>query len=202
MRADFNKGKIEKLWPFLVELHRENPHAFEVNGDFLKREVAKRWKQLDQKEQCPNCLASMQEYVHKADYYNARLMIEMANVVKRKQAEGKSFTEANRVHIQTDISKNYATQSRTTQASKLGLVTKIMTDEGTHDQKEGWLITARGWAFLRGEPVPRAVKVFRNEIIERSEETITILQALADRVDGYDPKAWIGYGGIAEGSLL
>ena len=53
-----------------------------------------------------------------------------------------------------------------------------------------WFITRRGYAFLRGEAVPKEVWTFRNQIVEdmRTDEVITMAQAFKkDDVPYFEP---------------
>lgn len=194
-------GKLPKLWPLLVELHQTDPLVFS-SPDYLRAVVAKKWKLLDQKEMCPNCLASMHQYSPKIDFYDALLLKAMSDVVREHLRAGMSFTDANKVHVQSMSGTDYTTKSRTTKCRQLGLVAKVMVD-GVHDQAAGWVVTHRGWQFLRNEPVPAQVTTFRNEIVERSEETTTILELLNnnDRHVEYDPRSWIVRGDVIESAL-
>jgi hypothetical protein len=119
----------------------------------------------------------MAEYPCNLTYFTAELIREMARIVRYAIITGKPFTEANRVH-RTQITGGYTIASQFTIASKLGLIAKVMKkdDRGkaVHDSKAGWLITTRGFKFLKGEAVPASVRVFRNQIQERYEEMITI----------------------------
>lgn len=62
-----------------------------------------------------------------------------------------------------------------------GLVAKYKVD-GIH--KEGkWVVTRNGWKFLKGDlQVPRYIKTFRNTIIEKSVEQISIVD-----INGFKP---------------
>lgn len=54
-----------------------------------------------------------------------------------------------------------------------GLVAKYKED-GVH-KKGWWLVTRNGWAFLRGDHfVPTQIKTFRNKIVSKSEQTISM----------------------------
>lgn len=194
-------GKLPKLWPLLVEMYQNDPTAFS-SPDFLRAKVAQRWKLLDQKQICPNCLASMSQYSPRIDFYDALLLKAMSDVVRSNLRGGKSFTEANQVHVQSMDGADYTTKSRTTKCRQLGLIAKVMVD-GVHDQAAGWVITTRGWQFLRNEPVPRQVTTFRNEIVERSDETTTIIELLnnEDRHVAYDPQSWVVRGDVIESVL-
>lgn len=124
---------------------------------------------------CPNCDASMLEYVYSFDSLDAVLLFVMARSVRKYQAEGTEFSQANIVHVPNLSEVSLAVRCRTTQSSKLGLIAKYKVKG---KQVRGmWCITERGWAALRGEPVPRRVKVWRNQIEERFGETITLSAA-------------------------
>lgn len=198
---NLHPGKLPKLWPLLVEMYQSDPTAFS-SPDYLRAKVAQKWKLLDQKEICPNCLASMCQYSPKIDFYDALLLKAMSDVVREHLRAGMGFTDANRVHVQSMSGADYTTKSRTTKCRQLGLVAKVMVD-GVHDQAAGWVITTRGWQFLRNEPVPSQVTTFRNEIVERSEETTTIVELLNnnDRHVEYDPQSWVVRGDVIESVL-
>ena len=198
----YNKGKLPNLWNFLVKLHKENPTAFDVDGDYLREHVRVKWVALDDKEHCPNCSASMQQYDTSFDYFDAKLLEAMGNVVRSKLAKGMDFTTANQVHIQKETNADYTTKSRQTKCRTLGLVAKVMKEDGkTHDQEAGWVITNRGYAALRGERIPKKVVVFRNEIIERSEETTSVAEVMATKEDHYEPSEWYSVASLANGVL-
>ena len=117
----------------------------------------------------------MAEYRFRFDCLDAVLLLAMASEV-RSQVDARSFTEANRVHVPS-LRVSLAVRCRTTQCRMLGLVAKLDGPGGK--QIPGmWVITDRGWAALRGEQVPENVIVFRNEIQERTEEVITLREAL------------------------
>lgn len=198
----YNPGKIVKLWDYLVELHRENPRAFEVDGKYLREIVRRnRWSALDDPSQCPSCQASMVQYRYEVNYVAIKLVKEMAKVVERKLHEGLSFNEANKVKVHDDLNVSYGIKSYTTTTRQLGLIAKVKDDDGKHDHKAGWLITKRGWDLLRGEEIPKGVVCFRNTIVERSEETTTMAEVLAKKDERHDPSEWVDIASIAGGSL-
>lgn len=121
----------------------------------------------------------MAQYVFTLDVLDALLLMGMGKIV-RSRSRTMPFTDANKVHVQSQLNDYYSVASRTTQCSKLGLIAKVLHPDGSHNQKEGWLITRRGFQFLAGKPVPRKVQTFRNRIIERFEETTTFEQVLTD----------------------
>lgn len=150
-----------------------------------------------EKEKCINCGAGMKEYTDTFDAFNAKLLMEMGRVVIKRLRAGKPISEANRVHVQSLDGIDYAMKSRTTLASKLGLIAKYR-DENKKHVRGTWLITARGFAALRNESVPKKVVIFRSKIMERSDETTTLSEASKDYKDG----EWVEIAGYAKGALL
>lgn len=202
MKKDtYHSGKLPKLWDYLVTLHKETPQAFSADGAYLRAIVAQRWKELDKKAHCPNCAASMQQYDTSFDYFDAKLVEAMGAVVKAKLHKGLPFTQANMVHIQKETDADYTTKSRQTKCRTLGLVAKVIKEDGTHDQELGWVITKRGWALLRGEAIPKKIVVFRNEIIKHYPETTTMAEVMAAKQDSFTPTDWYEVAGLADGTL-
>lgn len=206
-KKQYNAGKLPKLWDYLVDLHKRKPEAFDDAG-FLKAHVMQVWKGLSDKTTCPNCSENMTEYVHKLDFFNALLLKEMGDVVFKKVKEGKTFSEANAVHV---VSQDFhdCVRHRTTQCRTLGLIAKVKKEGGTHDREKGWLITKRGFAALRGEQVPAEVTVFRNNIEERTDITTTLDEVFnsykgenRSLVGERDPMEWVNFGKLHEGTLL
>lgn len=206
-KTQYNKGKLPKLWEFLVKLHETSPQAFS-SPDYLKAHVGQVWKALSDHEHCPNCGESMTEYVHKLDFFNALLLKEMGDVVKKNVAKGMSFRDANQVHV---VSQDFhdCVRHRTTQCRTLGLIAKVKTEKGTHDRDKGWLITARGFAALRGERVPAEVTVFRNTIEERTDIKTTLDEVFntykgenRSLVGERDPYEWVNFGKLHEGAMF
>lgn len=208
MSEKYNEGKLPKLWDYLVKLHQENPQAFSSAG-FLRANVAQVWKKLNDKTHCPNCGANMQEYVFKLDFFNALLLKKMSLEVQKRMSEGMSFTEANQVHVVTRDFHD-CIRHRTTQCRGLGLIAKVQKEGGTtHDREKGWLITRRGFAALRDEPVPAEVTVFNNEIVARSEKMTTLTDVFRnyegeykDMVTSHDSKEWVHFGETHQGEML
>lgn len=141
------------------------------------------------KEICSTCGSVISPYIYNFDYFDCQLLRMMAKeVMRRKHVENLSFTQANKVHT-TTLNTTYTARSRTTKCSKLGLIAKYRTSEGT--QEPGmWLITARGWAALRNEPVPARVEVFRKQITERPGELTTIQSIYEAKKEFFDAQEW------------
>ena len=215
----YNEGKLPKLWDYLVTLHAESPAAFS-SADYLRAIVSKRWSSLNSKTHCPNCKASMLEYIFVLDFHNALLLKKMGDAVRQNQKDGMAFTEANKIHVVSMEAPDY-TRHRTTQAAKLGLIAKVKLD-GVHNRKESWVITERGFHALKGYGVQSWVKMWREEIIERSETRVTLDQVFAGyderttdqvlagkivkdyrhHVSDYDPMQWVNFGNVHQGEMI
>lgn len=194
-------GKLPKLWDLLVQMHQKNPSIFE-NADMLRYQVAQVWKALADKDHCPNCKASMAMYRRKIDYFIVSLVVSMGRIVKHNQTKGMGFTAANSVHVNADDRIPHNAKNMTGIASALGLIAPV---EGAKEAR--WLITSRGWAALRGERVPASVVTFRDEIVERPEETTTFAEALeksrtGEKKDIYNPREWYEQAGMANSPVL
>lgn len=219
MSTEIHEGKIENLIDFIASKMRITDSAY----DELMVEIHTRFPELHDKKKCPNCGASMSEYIYTIDSLDCMLLLGMANIVKTRLAVGKPFTEANQVHLQKELNHYYSVPSRSTQCSKLGLIAKIKTGSGAHNRSKGWCITARGFEFLAGKPVPKRVKIWRRQIEERFDEMITLPEAreihkelIARQIKAgrepkgdyrkdfelYDPKEWVEISSLHEGKLL
>ena len=148
------------------------------------------------KELCPTCQHPLNEYMFNFSYLDALLLMAIARRIRSIKNEHPyaPFVAINKVHLPSlDIPSNVS--KRMTITSKLGLIAKVKVN-GKQDRGM-WLITARGWAALRGEPVPSHVAVFRGEITERTDQKITIAEALKTYPDSdYNPKDWYNFGEI------
>lgn len=171
----FQKGRIGQIVGLVCEKYKLDQR--EVR-DFLLKSCP----ELKEKSRCANCNASMAIYEHRIDTLDALLLFGMGKIVGNKLKDGMNFTEANKVHLQASLNSYYSVPSRSTWCSKLGLIThatrKTKDGRRTRDQKAGWCITDRGFAFLAGKPVPAKVQTFRNRITERFTETTTIQQVV------------------------
>lgn len=189
--SEFHKGQLGQFVGFLAQEY-----------GFGAVEAATKLKayfpELRDKSQCGNCGASMLMYEHSIDIMDAKLLLAMGEVVVKQSVIGTPFNVANRVHVQS-LKLTYAEKSRTTWCSKLGLIAKVKNAKGEHDRKAGWLITSRGFAFLRNEDVPKRVVVWRNEIQDRFPERTTIGEILKE---GYNVEEWFEVGKIVQGNLL
>jgi len=174
-KKQYNPGKVKPLIQIVANLVQQMPKLAD-RPDLLISRLEAEIPELKNKKKCANCDANMVENIYTFDILDAVLLMKMAGEVQLATIEGVDFTEANKIHVPT-LETSDAIRHRTTKASKLGLVAKYIDEKGKH--KDGmWVITRRGWAALRGEMIPRSVKVWRNQIIERVEDKTNIYQVL------------------------
>lgn len=140
----------------------------------------------------------MNVYRRRVDYFIVSLVTAMGKIVRSNLADGQRFTEANNVHVNADERIPHNARNMTGIASALGLIAPA--EESAH-----WVITRRGFQALRGEGVIDWVITFRDEVIDRSEKTITFRDVLLKKkdndVDMGDPEEWYEVAEVAEGAL-
>lgn len=168
-KKQYHTGRIRQMVHFISE-------KYGLDESEIKANLVANFPELKDKTHCANCGESMSIYTYSVSYLDVKLLCLMADIVNRRIDGGMSFTEANKIHLQTEI-EDYTIISRQTITSKLGLIAKVIKGN-VHDRKAGWVITKRGFDFLRGEKVPRMVNVFHNRIEERFDETISMAEVL------------------------
>lgn len=185
----YHAQRIGSYTRIVVSILRSDPELLkEENFERLRSTIYANVPELADKSKCLNCDANMLEYIYTFDVLDASLLLAMGREFHNRLDEHENFTYANQIHVQTIDASSYATKSRTTQCSKLGLIAKKRTENGA--QVSGtWVITRRGFEALAGKPVPRRVKVWRGAIIDRFEgETTTISEALRTYNEKYKQK--------------
>lgn len=174
-KVEYHSGKVFSIARMIAGLVKNNPLLAE-DFDLLKATLIFNIPELGDKTICPNCTASMKEYIYTFDAWDALLLVKMAGRVKEGMLRGLEFTEANQVRV-PDLDTSHAVKCRTTQAAKLGLIAEFRMKGSGRRLPGVWSITRRGWDALKGKPVPKRVKVWRKHIEERFEETTTIAEA-------------------------
>lgn len=178
----YHAGRLRPLVKIIAAIVARRPEMAE-NTDYIISCLVSQAPSIGNQKTCFNCDGSMEEYIFEFDCLDALMLLEMAKVVKEKMKKWTaSFTDANKVHVPSMQKVSYAMKSRTTQMSKLGLIAKVLTPEGSQQQGM-WLITKRGWSALRSEAVPKSVVSWNGKIEERTEEMTTIANALSVHID-------------------
>lgn len=192
MKTEYHSSKIGALVRLTASLIKEDPSLVD-NFQLLKAKLFREFPELANKKVCANCQASMKEYTFMFDALDAKLLLRMAEDVRGNLNRGLSFSDANKVRVQR-LDTSHSIKCRTTIASKLGLITQLTNTETKKNIPGVWLITKRGWQALRGEQVPKMVKVWRGGIEERFDEMTTLSEAIANLPDVdknvYKPEDW------------
>lgn len=218
--CSYHETKLKPLVKIIAGIVQRNPSIAD-DPDYLMATISSNIPNFLDKTKCINCGASMAEYLYPVTIFEALLLYSMAQKVREKVDKGVAFTEANVTHVPSLDNASYTVKSRTGFASKLGIIAKHKKD-GKHVSGQ-WAITTRGWQALRGMPIPKEVKVFRAQILERTEETITLAEVFrkhTDRVIGllarkkvvkkdwrseyeqYEPNEWVHIAGMHEGDII
>lgn len=209
----YHPSKIRPFAQIIARMVQNNPNLAE-DPERLWANMVHQIPELADRSVCPNCKASMAEYADTLDINDALLILNMARIVNRKVAAGINFTEANKLRVSSeDI--HHTQKCRTTKCSKLGLIAKAGNAQ--------WSITKRGWAALKGEPVPKIRVTFRKQILERPEDMTTLSHVFAEHrskmqtlqnkkkalkndkrseFDDYDQSQWVHVVGLHQGELL
>lgn len=183
---EYQASKVRPIVQIVARLVQKHPEMAN-NMDYLWTNVVQLVPELRDRTKCANCGESMAIYRYAVTYLDAKLVLAMAKVITERMHKGMAFTEANKVHLQREI-KDFTLAARGNIVSKHGLIAKVMKKNKngklSHDRAAGWAITRRGFQFLKGEPIPKMVKVFHNQIQEHFDETITIGEVLSGQSRG------------------
>lgn len=188
-KQPFQATKIRPLIQIMAGAIKKNPALLD-NHDYLMAQLSTMIAGFSDPSKCFLCDASMVRRVRRPDHYIVMLLQETGRIVARRTGRGVGFTEANKVHINSEENIPHDAKGQTGIASALGLIAPVDGMPGH------WAITTRGWAGLRGEPVPAWVELFRGAIVGRSETMITFA-AVESKYKGtkrygatYDPREW------------
>lgn len=169
-QKEFYGGRIKSLTETIAGIIARDP---EIAKDLprLHATLTMNLEGYGKRDKCYNCSRSMKISVYKADILDALLIIAMAKQVKANMLAGKTFTEANCVHIPT-LQATQATQKRFTKCDYLGLIKQPENWRGSGM----WLLTGWAWKALKGESIPRSVKYWEGKLIGRGEDTTTLAE--------------------------
>lgn len=130
----------------------------------------------DEENICPHCGAKMQAYWHK-------LTPGLVGALVKLRA-GVDKSKVNHINPDKDLdgTPHELKKNERSNLSKLrfhGLIAKYK--EGGERIQGEWLITRRGFAFLRGEEaVPSKVKTYRNKVVDHDPRLITISEVFGE----------------------
>lgn len=176
------QGRIPTL---IHDIVREfsTAESFDKNLTEIWLLLKAKYPDLANKEICANCTASMLADWYTIDIIDTKLMLKLRDVVYDRLERGMDFPTANRLKVVKLPNLSDTERHRTTKLRFLGQLAKVL-ENGKH--KGEWLITNRGFAYLRNEDVLSRVKSFRNRITERTEETTRISKVIAQSRENID----------------
>ena len=127
---------------------------------------------------CPHCGAQMKNWFQRLNPGMVELLFRSIELVKTK---GVNIIQKNEVCKTNSECCNY------NKLRYFGLIAYARDDND--DRIDGvFVLTRNAGAFLRGEmEMPRRVKTYRNELIEKSQETISV-NAFRGRYPWFDSK--------------
>lgn len=120
---------------------------------------------------CTTCGQTIKIYTHKVNAKHARILRAMADRTNETQNRQVNFN---------DIDLAFAEHSQRTKMRQHGLIAKYKED-GRHVAST-WVITTKGWSFLKGDPIPAKVIVYNNQVLGHEPETITINRLMDDDI--------------------
>lgn len=197
------KGNTGRFFNTTLDVLRNEPELLQPeNFERFRAIMYRLLPELGDKSKCPNCDASMVMREQRLHYENAGLLVHMGQIVRHNLTKTNDFTAANDIHVNKDERIPHNMRCVAGNTSDLGLIAKIK-GKAAH-----WCITRRGFAALRGEPVPQCVVVFRKKIVERKPEMTTINDVIFNRkrkgtaTYEYNPKDYYHIEDFAQGKLL
>lgn len=117
---------------------------------------------------CSRCSQTIKIYRYKINKVHATFLKAMAKKV--------SESGHNDVDI-SEIGLSYSTRSQVTKMRQHGLIARVKNDSGKQTASH-WLITNKGWDFLKGKPIPQIVVVYNNQVLGHDGGLITFNEAL------------------------
>lgn len=117
---------------------------------------------------CSHCWRTIAVYRYNANKAMATILKRMAEATHER---GKTAIDVDTLGL---------AHSQRTQLTKMrfhGLVAKVKDKDGQQIARH-WVVTNKGWEWLKGEPIAKTVVVFDNQLLGHEGGTITIVEAL------------------------
>ena len=134
----------------------------------------------DEDGKCQVCEAKVLKYDRRLSRVLIFALVKIERGVHMKYSQSHNFTTANNINVGRlpgDLALNHSERCNLTILRHHGLLAKVKVDGEI--QSGHWLITKKGWSFLRGEAIPDTVTTFRNRVIDHSTTTETISDVLS-----------------------
>lgn len=119
---------------------------------------------------CDRCLRVIKVYKYQVSKTMAKIMREMAKATKA--------TGERAIDMET-LDLTHTERSQLSKMRQHGLIVQPKDDRGVKKPRH-WLITTKGWQFLRGEQIPAKVVVFDNQVLGHEGGTTDIRRLLDD----------------------
>lgn len=119
---------------------------------------------------CDRCLRVIKVYKYQVSKTMAKIMREMAKATKA--------TGERAIDMET-LDLTHTERSQLSKMRQHGLIVQPKDDRGIKKPRH-WLITTKGWQFLRGEDIPAKVVVFDNQVLGHEGGTTDIRRLLDD----------------------
>lgn len=119
---------------------------------------------------CDRCLRVIKVYKYQVSKTMAKIMREMAKATKG--------TGERAIDMET-LDLTHTERSQLSKMRQHGLIVQPKDDRGVKKPRH-WLITTKGWQFLRGEQIPAKVVVFDNQVLGHEGGTTDIRRLLDD----------------------
>jgi hypothetical protein len=124
---------------------------------------------------CDRCLRVIKVYKYQVSKTMAKIMREMAKATKA--------TGERAIDMET-LDLTHTERSQLSKMRQHGLIVQPKDDRGVKKPRH-WLITTKGWQFLRGEQIPAKVVVFDNQVLGH-EGGVTDIRRLLDDPGFYE----------------
>lgn len=124
---------------------------------------------------CDRCLRVIKVYKYQVSKTMAKIMREMAKATKG--------TGERAIDMET-LDLTHTERSQLSKMRQHGLIVQPKDDRGVKKPRH-WLITTKGWQFLRGEQIPAKVVVFDNQVLGH-EGGVTDIRRLLDDPGFYE----------------
>jgi hypothetical protein len=119
---------------------------------------------------CDRCLRVIQVYKYQVSKTMAKIMREMAKATRE--------TGERAIDMET-LDLTHTERSQLSKMRQHGIVVQPKDERGVKRPRH-WLITTKGWQFLRGEEIPAKVIVFDNQVLGHEGGTTNIRRLLDD----------------------
>ena len=126
---------------------------------------------------CSNCHQTIKIYRYRINSTHARFLKAMAAEVDK--------TGVNDVDL-SKIDIAYSTRSQCSKLRQHGLIARVKDARGVQVPRH-WLITKKGWGFLKGEMIPSKVVVYNNQTIGHDGGMTSIYRVYGDTPHEAEP---------------